>query len=113
MVLTNRRRDYENRLHWLRPSGKGHGREVDLRRAGIDRLESNPGKATVLGVPVAESPARLVQKVDTLILNLFDSRAVKSVFFKKDGLIQGGLTGKTLIDTSTNHGEEVLFFTIF
>ena len=69
-----------------------------------------PAKAVDLGVPVAESPARLIQKVDTLIINLFDSRAVKSVFFKKDGLIQGGLTNKTLIDTSTNHGEEVLFF---
>jgi 3-hydroxyisobutyrate dehydrogenase len=69
-----------------------------------------PAKAVDLGVPVAESPARLIQKVDTLIINLFDSRAVKSVFFKKDGLIQGGLTNKTVIDTSTNHGEEVLFF---
>ena len=83
-----------------------------LISAGLELTVWNrtPGKAADLGVPVAESPARLVQKVDILILNLFDSRAVKSVFFKKDGLIQGGLTGKTLIDTSTNHGEEVLFF---
>ena len=68
------------------------------------------GKASDLGVPVAETPAQLVQRVDRIVLNLFDSRAVKSVFFKKDGLIQGGLTGKTVIDASTNHAEEVLFF---
>ncbi len=67
-------------------------------------------KASDLGVPVAETPAQLVRRVDRIVLNLFDSRAVKSVFFKKDGLIQGGLTDKTLIDTSTNHAEEVLFF---
>ena len=68
------------------------------------------GKASDLGVPVAETPAQLIQRVDWIVLNLFDSRAVKSVFFKKDGLIQGGLTNKTIIDTSTNHPEEVLFF---
>ena len=95
--------------------GLGHLGKAMARRLISEGLElvvwnRTVGKATDLGVPVAESPAQLVQKVDTLIINLFDSRAVKSVFFKKDGLIQGGLPGKTIIDTSTNHFEEVLLF---
>ena len=95
--------------------GLGHLGKAIARRLISEGLEltvwnRTAGKATDLGVSVAESPAQLVQKVDTLMINLFDSRAVKSVFFKKDGLIQGGLTGKTIIDTSTNHFEEVLLF---
>jgi 3-hydroxyisobutyrate dehydrogenase len=95
--------------------GLGHLGKAIARRLISEGLElmvwnRTAGKATDLGVPVAESPAQLAQKVDTLMINLFDSRAVKSVLFKKDGLIQGGLTGKTIIDTSTNHFEEVLLF---
>jgi len=95
--------------------GLGHLGKAVARRLIAEGLElmvwnRTSGKAADLGVPVAESPAQLLQKVDTLMINLFDSRAVKSVFFKKDGLIQGGLTGKILIDTSTNHFEEVLLF---
>ncbi|MBI5584510.1 MAG: NAD(P)-dependent oxidoreductase [Deltaproteobacteria bacterium] len=79
---------------------------------GVDLMVWNRtrSKGSDLGVPVAETPAQLVQRVDRIVLNLFDSQAVKSIFFKKDGLIQGGLTDKIIIDTSTNHAEEVLFF---
>jgi 3-hydroxyisobutyrate dehydrogenase len=95
--------------------GLGHlGKAIagHLISEGIELMVWNRthGKASDLGVPVAETPAQLVQRVDWIVLNLFDSRAVKSVFFKKEGLIQGGLTNKIIIDTSTNHAEEVLFF---
>ena len=46
-----------------------------------------PGKASDLGVPVAETPSQLVHRADWIVVNLFDSRAVKSVLFKKEGLI--------------------------
>jgi 3-hydroxyisobutyrate dehydrogenase len=95
--------------------GLGHlGKSVagHLISEGVELMVWNRtrSKASDLGVPVAETPAQLVQRVDRIVLNLFDSRAVKSIFFKKDGLIQGGLTDKIIIDTSTNHAEEVLFF---
>jgi 3-hydroxyisobutyrate dehydrogenase len=68
------------------------------------------GKSTGLGVPVATSPRQLISSSDVVIINLFDSKAVKSVFEGPDGLLSGDCTGKIIIDTTTNHCEDVLGF---
>jgi 3-hydroxyisobutyrate dehydrogenase len=67
-------------------------------------------KASGLGAPVAGTPQALIQEVDTVFLNLFDSDAVKSVLFGQGGLWESDLTGKTIIDTTTNHFAEVPAF---
>ncbi|MCS7214979.1 MAG: NAD(P)-dependent oxidoreductase [Thermodesulfovibrio sp.] len=67
-------------------------------------------KAKDLGCPVANSPAELISKTDLLILNLKDSKAVKEVLTQKDGLIHGNCENKIIIDTTTNHFEEVIEF---
>lgn len=68
------------------------------------------GKAKELGCPVANTPMELISQVDILILNLRDSSAVKSVLIKEDGIIYGNCENKIVIDTTTNHFEEVLEF---
>lgn len=64
-------------------------------------------KATALGVPVAESPAKLISEVDILFFNLFDSEAVTEVINGKEGLLEGDCRGKIVIDTTTNHFSRV------
>ncbi len=67
-------------------------------------------KATGLGAAVAASPADLAATADIIFMNLFDSGAVRSVFSGKDGLLDAPCTGRIIIDTSTNHFEDVLYF---
>jgi 3-hydroxyisobutyrate dehydrogenase len=84
-----------------------------LGKAMAKRLISTDAKLTVwnrtkekaadLGVPVAESPAKLVSSVDVLFLNLFDSDAVAAVMTGRDGLLEGDCKDKVIVDTTTNH----------
>lgn len=67
-------------------------------------------KASDLGVEIADSPAALISGADVVFLNLFDSAAVGSVISGKGGLLEGNCSGKIVIDTTTNHFEQVLTF---
>ncbi len=67
-------------------------------------------KAKALGVTVAENPAGLVSDVDILVLNLFDSNAVREVMTQEKGILKGNLKGRIVVDTTTNHYRDVLDF---
>ncbi len=67
-------------------------------------------KAKDLGCSLADTPAELVSKTDVVILNLKDSNAVKEVLTQGDGIVYGECQGKIIIDTTTNHFEEVFSF---
>jgi len=67
-------------------------------------------KASDLGVEVAANPADLVSRVDMVFLNLFDSEAVWSVITGKGGILEADCKNKVIIDTSTNHFEDVTHF---
>ncbi len=83
------------------------GKEIVKRllSQGVELLLWNRSKekAKDLGCPIAESPAELIKRVDKVFILVFDSEASEEVIFGKDGLAQGGLEGKTLIDMTTNH----------
>ncbi len=76
-----------------------------LSEQGVELLLWNRtrGKALELGLPVADSPAELVSQVDRVFLIVFDSQASEEVIFGKDGLVEGGVEGKSIIDMTTNH----------
>ncbi len=59
-------------------------------------------KAEDLGAEVAETPADLINQVQVVFLNLFDSDAVEDVMFGEAGLFEGHCEGKLIIDTTTN-----------
>lgn len=67
-------------------------------------------KADAIGLPVATSPAEIASRCNVILLNLFDSRAVRDILTRPDGLLANGLKGKTIIDTTTNHFRDVLEF---
>ncbi len=95
--------------------GLGHLGKTMARRLlseGVELVVWNRTreKALDLGAPIAESPADLICKTETIFLNLFDSAAVESIIAAKDGLLKGECRGKTIIDTTTNHFELVAYF---
>jgi 3-hydroxyisobutyrate dehydrogenase len=88
--------------------GLGHlGKAIAKRliSQGVDLIVWNrtSDKAKDLGVEIAESPAALASRVPVVIINLFDSNAVRSVLEGDNGLLKSDIRGKLVIDTTTNH----------
>jgi 3-hydroxyisobutyrate dehydrogenase len=83
-----------------------------LLSQGVDLIVWNrtPEKAKDLGVEIAESPAALASKVNVIIINLFDSVAVRSVIEGDNGLLSSDIQGKLVIDTTTNHFNDGTYF---
>lgn len=70
----------------------------------------SPEKAAGLRVEVVASPSEVAARADVVLLCMFDSQAVAAVLHQDQGLLAADLTGKTIIDLSTNHFREVLAF---
>ena len=70
----------------------------------------NIEKIKNLGYEIVSSPKEILQKCDVIFLCLFDSEAVKQILTANNGLLCEELKGKTIIDLTTNHYEEVLEF---
>ncbi|KUJ99710.1 MAG: 3-hydroxyisobutyrate dehydrogenase [Thermococcales archaeon 44_46] len=56
---------------------------------------------------VARTPEEVAEKADVIFLSLYDSNAVWEV---SQRLLKSNLSGKVIIDTTTNHPEKVLEF---
>ena len=76
-----------------------------LTEQGIELVVWNRtrDKARDLNVKIASTPATLINEVDRVFIIVFDSEASREVIFGKDGLVQGNIKGKTIIDMTTNH----------
>lgn len=68
------------------------------------------GKINGLKAKIVDSPQQLIEETDILFLCLSDSNAVKSVLENGGGLLKADLTGKIIIDTTTNHFDSVMAF---
>ena len=70
----------------------------------------NIEKIKDLGYEIVSSPKEILKKCDVVFLCLFDSLAVKQILTGDNGLLCEELKGKTIIDLTTNHYEDVLEF---
>ena len=70
----------------------------------------SPEKVEKLGLPSQPTPKALVQTCDIVMMCLFDSKGVHNVLSMEEGLLSADLKGKTIIDLSTNHFNDVLTF---
>ena len=70
----------------------------------------NIEKIRNLGYEIVSTPKEILQKCDVIFLCLFDSEAVKQILTGDNGLLCEELRGKTIIDLTTNHYEDVLEF---
>ena len=69
-----------------------------------------PERARALDLPLAASPAALLDDVPAVVLCLASSAAVEVVLRGQDGLLAGDCADKLIIDTTTNHPAPVHLF---
>lgn len=83
-----------------------------LISTGVDLIAWNrtASKGGGLGAVMAATPRDLIGSVDVAFLNLFDSEAVETVLFGKEGFAEGELRNKMIVDTTTNHFLRVVEF---
>ncbi len=67
-------------------------------------------KAKDMPVELAPNPLSIAKKADIIFLCLFDSQAVHSTLSQEKGLLSGDMSGKIIIDLSTNHFNQVSVF---
>jgi len=67
-------------------------------------------KAEEKGFICESSPKALIEKCDTVLMCLFDSDGVRNVLTMENGLLSVNLKGKTIIDLTTNHFNDVVEF---
>ncbi len=90
------------------------GQAICERLASVDveLIIYNRNKEKIKDLPYekANTPKELLNECEVIFLCLFDSNAVKEILTQDSGLLCEELKGKTIIDLTTNHYEEVLQF---
>ena len=83
-----------------------------LSQLGETLVVYNRNKEKIKDLPYekANTPKELLSKCDVVFLCLFDSEAVKQILTGNNGLLCEEIKGKTIIDLTTNHYEDVLEF---
>ncbi len=83
-----------------------------LTSVDVELIIYNRNKEKIKDLPYekANTPKELLNECEVIFLCLFDSNAVKEILTQDNGLLCEELKGKTIIDLTTNHYEEVLQF---
>lgn len=83
-----------------------------LASLGDELIVYNRNKEKIKDLPYkkANTPKDILKECDVVFLCLFDSAAVENILTQENGLLCEQLKGKTIIDLTTNHYEEVLRF---
>jgi 3-hydroxyisobutyrate dehydrogenase len=92
----------------------------NLGRAIAERLSAQghplvvwnrtPSKAAGLDATVAPTPGDVARLADVLLVNVRDSAAVRRILTADDGVLALARPGQVVIDTTTNHADQVLDF---
>ena len=69
-----------------------------------------PSKAEGLKAEVVSSPRKVADTAEIIFVCMFDSAAVHAILSQEDGLLSGDISGKVIVDLSTNHFKEVPLF---
>ena len=83
-----------------------------LSSLGDELIVYNRNKDKIKDLPykIANTPKEILKECEIIFLCLFDSPAVKNILTQENGLLCDELKGKTIIDLTTNHYEDVLKF---
>lgn len=69
-----------------------------------------PSKAEGMKAEVVSSPRMVADTAEIIFVCMFDSAAVHAILSQEDGLLSGDISGKVIVDLSTNHFKEVVLF---
>ena len=83
-----------------------------LSSLGDELIVYNRNKDKIKDLPykIPNTPKEILKECEIIFLCLFDSPAVKNILTQENGLLCDELKGKTIIDLTTNHYEDVLKF---
>lgn len=83
-----------------------------LASLGDELIVYNRNKEKIKDLPYKKvnTPKDILKECNVVFLCLFDSAAVENILTQENGLLCEELKGKTIIDLTTNHYEEVLKF---
>ncbi len=86
------------------------GRLVDCGHA-LTVWNRTPSRAEGMGFNIVPSPSSVADRAEEVVfLCLSDSAAVHDVLTREDGLLSGEVSGKIVIDLTTNHFRDVRTF---
>jgi 3-hydroxyisobutyrate dehydrogenase len=68
------------------------------------------GKLEDIEVKKADSPAAVTKEAEIIFVCVFDSHVVYSILTQEDGLLSNGISGKIIVDLTTNHFRDVVEF---
>ena len=85
---------------------------IRLSALGDELFVYNRNKEKIKDLPYAKvnTPKEILKHCDVVFLCLFDSPAVANILTQENGILCDELKGKTIIDLTTNHYEDVLKF---
>jgi 2-hydroxy-3-oxopropionate reductase len=91
----------------------GNPMATNVARAGYpltvyNRTALKAGPVLALGARLAESPLKVAQSSETVIIMLSDAKAVETVLYGEDGVIAGAREGMVVINMSTVSPQETL-----
>ena len=83
-----------------------------LSSLGDELIVYNRNKDKIKDLPykIVNTPKDILKECDVIFLCLFDSPAVENILSGENGILCDELKGKTIIDLTTNHYEDVLEF---
>ena len=83
-----------------------------LSSLGDELIVYNRNKDKIKDLPykIVNTPKDILKECDIIFLCLFDSPAVENILSGENGILCEQLKGKTIIDLTTNHYEDVLKF---
>jgi len=67
-------------------------------------------RAEGMRAKMAPTPGSVAEETEIVFLCLFDSRAVHGILSEEDGLLSGDISGRVVVDLTTNHFREVMRF---
>lgn len=67
-------------------------------------------KAEGMKAETVFSPREVAEKAEIIFICMFDSAAVQSILSQENGLLSGDISGKIIVDLSTNHFKDVPLF---
>lgn len=68
------------------------------------------GKLEDMEVKKVDTPAAVTKEADIICLCVFDSHGVYSILAQEDGLLSNDISGKIIVDFTTNHFRDVVEF---
>jgi 3-hydroxyisobutyrate dehydrogenase len=94
------------KIGWIGLGTMGNPMSQQLIKAGYDvtvynRTKEKEDAIKAMGSIAAPTPSALIQQTNIVIIMVSDDKAIQDIFYRDDGLLSAGTSGKVIINMST------------